>query len=148
MTEGFCRYSRCPEWYYRLFEETQYKTPFRPEAEIETAYAILKTNGILIGKAEYGWNGPSGVPKKFHTGGMIYGALAHDILYGLMCDGLLSRSKASRKMADGVLKSVMQSSGSWLLTSWVFFAAVRCKGRDYANPRSLNEFKEILVAPK
>lgn len=147
MTENYCRYTRAPEWYYRLFEDTQYATPFRPETEIESPYAILKRDGTLIGKAEYGWNGPSGVPKRFHTGGMVYGALAHDILYGLMCDGLLSRSAESRKMADSVLKGVMQASGSWLFTSWVFYAAVRCKGRDYANPRSLNRLKEILVAP-
>jgi len=148
MTEGFCLYTRHPEWFYRLYEDTAFKTPYRLSAEIDTPYSTLKTDGTLIVKAGYSWNGPSGIPKKFHTGGMIYGALAHDALYGLMCDGLLSRSKESRKAADGVLKSVMQDSGSWLLTSWVFYTAVQVKGRDFANPRALNQYKEVLVAPK
>ena len=147
MTDGYCLYTRHPEWLYRLADDTVYQTPFRLAVEIDTSYATLKTDGTLICKLGYGWNGPSGVPKKRHTGGMIYGALPHDTLYGLMCDKLLSRDKASRKMADQVLRQAMRSAGSWALTSWVFYLAVRCKGRDYANPRSLNRLRETLVAP-
>ena len=147
MTDGYCLYTRHPEWFYRLHEDTVFKTPYRLAIEIDTPYATLKTDGTLIVKAGYGWNGPSGIPKKFHTGGMIYGALAHDALYGLMCEGLLSRSAENRKMADQVLREAMRSAGSWAVTSALFYLAVRCKGRDYANPRSLNRLRETLVAP-
>lgn len=147
MTEGFCRYSRHPEWFYRLTEDCVFKTPFRPETPVTDGYSILHPDGALVCAAGFGWNGPSGIPKRLHTGGMKYGALVHDALYGLMCAGVLSRSKESRKMADQVLRDTMKASGSWAATSWVFYGAVRVKGRDYANPRSLNTYKEVLVAP-
>lgn len=147
-TQSFCKYTRHPEWFYRLAEDCEFKTRFRPAKPIDAEFVSMGTSGTLICRAGYGWNGPSGVPKRLHTGGMIYGALAHDALYGLMCEGLLSRSAESRQMADSTLREVMVDAGCWSATAWVFYAAVRCKGRDYANPRSMNQYREILVAPK
>lgn len=153
-TRNFARIRRHRDWDYTIHEAVEFDTPFRPSERIETrreddgrVLASLDVDGVLTAYPGYSWNGPTGVPAKLHTGGMKWGALPHDILYGFMCDDVLSRSAESREMADKVLRDEMKRAGCWGVTAELFYRAVRIKGRDFANPRQNNKYNEILVIP-
>ena len=154
MTENFARMRLHRDWDYTLVEDVKFSTPYRLEAKIVSVreedkkpMVSLDTNGDLILYAGYSWNGPTGWPKRLQTNGMKFGALPHDGIYGLMCDGLLSRSAESREIGDNVLRVEMKRAGCWGITSESFYRAVRIKGRDFANPRQNNRFLQILVIP-
>ncbi len=154
MTENYALIRLHRDWDYTLVDDVKFSTPYRPEQRIVSAreedgkpMVSLDPDGSLVLYAGYSWNGPTGVPKRLHTGGMKFGALPHDGLYGLMCDNLLSRSAESREMADKVLRDEMKRAGCWGITAGLFYRAVRMNGRNFANPRQNNPFKQILVIP-
>lgn len=106
-----------------------------------TTRLILKTNGIIVVKKEYAWDGctpkicvfdvlvgiPDGVvdsrtkkPKTF------YASLVHDALYQFLPDGL----PLTRKNADDCFLKLMEETG--FVPRYFYYAAVRLLGGMFA----------------
>ena len=105
-----------------------------------TEFIELYTGGLLIIKAGYSWDGPSG--PTIDTKNFMRGSLVHDALYQLMRAGLLDMKW--REQADKELKRICLEDGMCKLRAWWVYKAVRRFAKDAALPKNK---KEILEAP-
>ncbi len=76
-TKGFIRYRS--DYKYQLAEGYQVQTLLRPKAAIKTDFIDLDITGVLLVKAAYAWDGPSGPVKD--TPENMRASLVHDALY-------------------------------------------------------------------
>ena len=92
---------------------------------------ISLDHSLLIIKARYAWDGPSG--PTFDTPSFMRGSLAHDALYQLIREGKLNKSY--RKAADQVLRRICLEDGMSKFRAWYVYKAVRMFGGFSAKPR-------------
>jgi hypothetical protein len=92
---------------------------------------ILKTNGSLLIKRGYAWDGASG--PTIDTPNFMRGSLVHDALYQLMREGCIDRD-TQRDAADRILRDICREDGmSKIRSGWVYLA-VKLFGRSSAEP--------------
>lgn len=112
----------------------------KSEGQIETDYIELSTDGVLIIKAGYAWDGPSG--PTLDTKSFMRGSLVHDALYQLMRNNHLPSS--CREDADQELHRICREDGMNRFRAWYVLWGVR-KGAGFAaDPKAK---KQTLFAP-
>jgi len=130
---------------YWLAEEYQVKVSIIPENNVPTdkttkSFIELNTDGVLVIKKGYAWDGPSG--PTIDTPSFMRGSLVHDALYQL-----LRREDIEQKWrdeADEELRRICREDGmSRIYSNWVHWA-VRKFGKRGADPESR---KEVHKAP-
>ncbi len=108
---------------------------------IDIDFIALDTNGNLLIRKGYAWDGPSGPTYDRPT--FIPGSLPHDALSQLMRMELISRSY--RKTIDELLRDICIEDGMW---AWwaenVVYKGVRIGGNSSTDPANR---KEIITAP-
>ena len=101
----------------------------------------LGTDGLLIIKAGFAWDGPSGPTAD--TPDSMRGSLVHDALYRLMSEGLLSTD--FRDEADDVFYAILREDGMNRIRAKLWYYAVKNFAEDHADP--VKGKREVLTAP-
>lgn len=124
--------------YQLVVDSPPFLTVFRPLVDIDTEWIHLGADGILIARAGYAYDGPSG--PTFDTPDSMQGSLAHDMLYQLMGLGLLPLT--CKDDADHLLRALCIADGMpcWRADAW--YEAVKLFGVRAAETPDI-----ILTAP-
>ena len=126
---------------YQLAEDYRVKVRVIPVQDIDTDFIGLTTQGMLLVKEGYAWDGPSG--PTWDTKNFMRGSLVHDALYQLMRNRHLSNTRW-RAEADNELKRMCLEDGmSRIRAAWVH-RGVRVGGGPAADPAAT---KKVLTAP-
>ena len=126
---------------YQLVEDYSGNVSIAPEVNIDTLYIVLSTEGNLLIKRGYAWDGPSG--PAWDTKNFMRSSLVHDALYQLMRQELLSND-LWRAEADLELKRMCREDGMSRIRAWWVHRGVRIGGDPAASPESR---KKIHTAP-
>ena len=138
MTKPYIKYRS--GYKYQLVEEYQVKVSVLPKNDIKTDFIELSTEGMLIIKNGYAWDGPSG--PTIDTPNFMRGSLVHDALYQLLRNELIDEKW--RDEADEELRRICCEDGMpKICARWVYIA-VRKWGKVAASPESR---KKIHKAP-
>jgi len=103
---------------------------YPPEDVFDGGFIELSKTGILKVRKGFAWDGPSG--PAIATADFMRGSLAHDALYGLMCNGFLDKSW--RKEADDLLIEVCKEDGMPAFRRWYVYKCVRWFGGYFLSP--------------
>lgn len=127
---------------YQIQEAYRVDIPIWPDADIKSAFVNLDSNGRLLIKEGYAWDGPSfpGID----TLNFMRGSLVHDALYQLMREGLLAKDRY-RDDVDRLLRRHCREDGMSWLRAWWIYQGVCVFGKPYADP---SRRKPKLNAPK
>jgi len=125
---------------YQLVEEYQVKVSVTPKNNIKTDFLELNTEGMLIIKKGYAWDGPSG--PTIDTPNFMRGSLVHDALYQLLRNELLEQEW--RDEADEELRRICREDGMSRIRAWWVHRGVRLGAGPAASPESR---KKIHKAP-
>jgi hypothetical protein len=139
-TKGYIRYRS--DYKYQLAESYAISISIKPKSDIKTEFIDLNTDGNLIVKKGYAWDGPSGPVKD--TKENMRASLVHDALYQLMRNDKL-KSRTHRKAADQEFKDICKADGVSNLRASVYYKALRKFGKPAASPENK---KEIVSAPR
>ena len=136
MTKPYIRYRS--GYKYQLVEEHQVKVSVIPKKNIKTDFIELNTEGMLIIKKGYAWDGPSG--PALDTGNFMRGSLVHDALYQLLRNELLEPEW--RDEADEELRRICRQDGMSRIRAWWVHRAVRVGAGPAASPESRKKIHE------
>ncbi len=125
---------------YQLVEEHQVKVSVVPADNIKTDFIELSTEGMLVIKKGYAWDGPSG--PTLDTPNFMRGSLVHDALYQLLRNELIEQKW--RDEADEELRRICCEDGMPKICARLVYMAVRKWGKVAASPESR---KKIHKAP-
>lgn len=125
---------------YQLAEAARFQTAIRPPANIITEFIHLLTDGQMILRQGYAWDGPSG--PTIDTRNSMQGALKHDALYQLLRGGHLHPDY--RVEADIDLYHTLVADGMFLWRARLWYDMVRKLAGPSADPA--NE-KKTYEAP-
>ncbi len=125
---------------YQLVEEYEVKVSVTPKNDIKTDFIELSTDGMLVLKNEYAWDGPSG--PTIDTPDFMRGSLVHDALYQLMRMGLLGRD--NKDSADRALQKICIEDGMMKMRAWWVYRGVKLGGNPSTDPKNR---KEIIQVP-
>jgi hypothetical protein len=106
---------------YQLAEDFVFELPKKILGKIEKplidqSFIDLEPNGILIIRAGYAWDGPSG--PTFDTKTFMKGALVHDALYQLIRNGYFFDDEKARELADDLLKEMCRRDRMIKVRAW------------------------------
>lgn len=110
---------------YQLVDEYSVRVAVVPDEAIDTEFIALSTDGVLVVKRGYAWDG---------TKSFVRGSLVHDALYQLMHQGLLSIRW--REEADLELGRISREDGMSRIRAWWVHRGLRRFGRKAASPES------------
>ena len=127
---------------YQLKEPYETNINIKPDNSITTDYIDLSTEGKLVIKKGYAWDGPSG--PTFDTHNFMRGSLVHDALYQLMREEYLDKDQY-REPADRLLQKMCKEDGMSSLRAWWVYQGVHIGGDPSADPANK---KPIIKAPK
>ena len=127
---------------YQLKEPYETNINIKPDNSITTDYIDLSTEGKLVIKKGYAWDGPSG--PTFDTHNFMRGSLVHDALYQLMREEYLDKDRY-REPADRLLQKMCKEDGMSSLRAWWVYQGVHIGGDPSADPANK---KPIIKAPK
>jgi hypothetical protein len=132
---------------YQLKRDYSVEIPIKPESDIPSAskpseYILLSTNGMLLIKCGYAWDGPSG--PTIDTQNFMRGSLIHDALYQLIREGHLTEVP-HREQADRLLKENCIEDGMSSIRAWWVYHGVRLGGGPAVDP---DRQRPIKQAPK
>ncbi|MBS3964078.1 MAG: hypothetical protein KGZ80_06210 [Methylomonas sp.] len=102
-----------------------------PDRPVDTAFIALDASGVLLIRAGYAWDGPSG--PTIDTKNFMRGSLVHDALYQLMREGHLDLV-AHRDPADRLLQTLCIEDGMSRIRAWWVYEAVKRFGKPSASP--------------
>lgn len=106
---------------YQLAEDYTDILPLKPKQDVSTEYVRLGTDGEILIKAGYAWDGPSG--PTIDTKSAMRGSLIHDSLYQLLRLGHLDEKW--RATADEIYEQACVSDGMFKIRAWAHFRALR-----------------------
>ena len=110
---------------YQLVDEYSVRVNVIPDENIDTSFIALSTDGVLVIKRGYAWDGPSG--PTFDTKNFMRGSLVHDALHQLMRQELLSNDRW-REEVDLALKRMCREDGMSRFRAWWVHRGVRLGG--------------------
>ena len=116
---------------YQLKQDYALSVPLKPAARFDSDFLLLETDGRLLIKQGYAWDGPSG--PTIDTLNFMRGSLVHDALYQLMREDCLDHIQ-DRAVADQLLRAICIADGMWRLRAWWVYQGVRWFGNPYADP--------------
>ena len=140
MTVGFIRYRS--HYKHQLASEYKIKISIRPATDITTDFIDLDTEGNLLVKEAYAWDGPSGPVKD--TPRNLRASLVHDALYQLMRNDEL-KTRTHRRAADEEFKRLCKEDGVSKHWASIWFKALRKFGEPAASPGNK---KRVQRAPR
>ncbi len=140
MTRGYIRYRG--DYKYQLASEYRIKINILPAEDIVADFVELDTDGELIVKNAYAWDGPSG--PVIDTKENLRASLVHDALYQLMRLEEL-KSRTHRKTADKIFRDLCKQDGVPSVTANTYYRALRRFGKPAAQPENK---KKIRRAPR
>lgn len=114
----------------------------KAKSDIKTEFIDLDTEGNLIVKKGYAWDGPSGPVKD--TKENMRASLVHDALYQLMRNKEIN-SRTHRKAADQEFKDLCKADGVSNFRASVYYKALRKFGKPAASPENK---KKVVRAPR
>lgn len=117
---------------YQLKRNYMVQTSLKTTRNIDIDFITLYTDGVLLIKNGYAWDGPSG--PTFDTLNFMRGSLVHDALYQLMREGQLDH-KYYRPLADEMLYAICVEDGMWRIRAWWVLKGVTWFGDPCADPR-------------
>ena len=124
---------------YQLLTTHMLSTKFRPVSRIVTEYIELGTDGVMVVKKLYAWDGPSG--PTIDTKNFMRGSLVHDALYQLMREKHISHTN-NRKRADIILRDICRADGmSKIRSAWIYF------GVRIGASKAAKKGREVQTAP-
>ncbi|WP_108650461.1 DUF1353 domain-containing protein [Dongshaea marina] len=126
---------------YQLSRDYSLQIGLNPEQPINTRYITLSTEGELLIKAGYAWDGPSG--PTLDTQNFMRGSLVHDALYQLMREQLLPPN--CKEDADRLLQQQCLEDGMSRLRAWWVYRAVHYFGKSSTDPANK---RPTLYAPE
>ncbi len=126
---------------YQLHKEYTLNVEIYPNEFINTDYIYLNTNGMLVIKKGYAWDGPSG--PTFDTKNFMRGSLVHDALYQLIRIEKIDYDKY-RNVADRELQRICIEDGMCRIRAWWVYQGVRFCGKKAARPENR---KKIHISP-
>ena len=113
---------------YRLLVDEEISFTWRGYAH-DGQYLKMTSNGLLMIKAGYMWDGPSG--PTIDTESFMRASLVHDALYQLIREGVLP-IKPYRKRADVILATLAKQDGMPFWRRWYVYQSVRWFGEGSA----------------
>lgn len=128
---------------YVLYETITIQSPYRPLKDFLNVcgvYVDLLTDGTLVIRKGYAWDGPSG--PTIDTKSFMRGSLMHDVSYQLIRLEILSTNK--RGVADDWLIQICKEDGMTRFRRWYVHLFLNKFG--YAAAKPENEPK-VLEAP-
>lgn len=93
---------------YQLKQDYALSVPLKPAARFDSDFLQLETDGRLLIKQGYAWDGPSG--PTIDTLNFMRGSLVHDALYQLMREDCLDHIQ-DRAVADQLLRAICIADG-------------------------------------
>lgn len=111
---------------YQLREDFFIQTGIRPEVPARFLFVELNTEGMLLIKRGWAWDGASG--PTLDTRSSMVAAMVHDALYGLMKRELLA--KKYKAEADKLFYNLLIEDGMWKWRAGVWYEAVKDLGCD------------------
>lgn len=133
------KYQDITKYKYRLFCDEQFTLPFLlPDFE---GKMIDIVHGVMIVRAGYLWDGPSG--PTYDSQDVLRASLAHDALYELMRRGIIDQ--VHKKNADDYYHKLMINAGVSPLRARVHLLGLRRfgKGSSKVQPSTKPKVKEI-----
>jgi hypothetical protein len=127
---------------YQLVKEYSTDIPIKPDNDIETDYIVLTSEGKIIIRKGYAWDGPSG--PTVDTLNFMRGSLIHDALYQLMREEKLDNN-IYREPADRLLQQMCKEDGMSSIRAWWVYKGLRLGGDPAADPANR---KPVVIAPK
>ena len=123
---------------YQLAEDYSINVDVRHP--VETEFLVLLSDGDLLIKAGYAWDGPSG--PTIDTKNFMRGSLVHDALYQLMREGHIPEDY--REHADSMLREICREDGMTAMRAWWVYRGVRFGGGSSA---ARGADRPVLTAP-
>ena len=120
---------------YQLHEDETTFVDIHPEVDIDREYIRLSTDGYLLIRKGYAWDGPSG--PTIDTKNFMRGSLVHDALYQLMRNGQLL--PATKAKADQVLVEICRADGMSAIRAWWVL-----KGLKFAKAATLPRNRKVV----
>ena len=124
---------------YQLWESFSVKTALL-SYDIETHFIKLSPDGMLLLRAGYASDGPSG--PTWDTKDSLPGAFVHDAGYQLIREGLLPLGY--RGYFDELFYDILRECGMSAIRAWLWRKAVVGFARDAALPEN---DRKVLTAP-
>lgn len=110
-------------------------TPLKPKQAIKTDFIELNTNGTLLIKKGYAWDGASGTT--IDTKSSMRSALMHDAFYQLMRMKLLDRK--NRKEVDDFFKAILIKDGMYRWRAYLWHKSVRKFAGFASDPKNIKK---------
>jgi hypothetical protein len=126
---------------YQLHSMYAVDTPISPTETIQTRYIVLHTDGRLVIRAGYAWDGPSG--PTIDTKSFMRGSLVHDALYQLIRLKLLDSKW--RPSADDMLYQICREDGMNRVRAWYVRLSMRTPMAKAA--ASADNRRRVIIAP-
>ena len=125
---------------YQLHAYYAVKVSLKPPKKFVNPYITISTNGTLLVRRSYAWDGPSGPARD--TKNFMRASLVHDALYQLIRKKVLSRKW--RLEADKELKRICLEDGMSNFRAGYVYRAVRMLAGSAASPKNK---RKVLTAP-
>ena len=125
---------------YQLAADEIFQTSFRLGVDIITDRIDLYTDGMLVVRDAYSYDGPSGPVVDRKTN--MRGAAGHDALYELMRKGLIPYTMW--RLADKDFGRWIREDGAWKITVKIDLAGLKLAGGRAAHPKRR---KKVYEAP-
>lgn len=131
----------CKGYKYQLRRPAYFQTNIYPPEPIELDLVYMGTDGLVIVRKYFAWDGASGPTWDDHTN--MAASLLHDVLYYLIRIGKLD--PRCRLRVDDELWRRMVIDGAFKIRANYYCWAVNTFGRSGADPKNK---RKVLMAPK
>ena len=135
-------YRKLNRYKYQLIKDYELIISIKGKS-IVSSFIELYSDGCLIIKNGYAWDGPSG--PTIDTLNFMRGSIVHDALYQLMRMELLDSS--CRKSADKILKQICLEDGMSKIRAGYVYLSVRLCSKSAAAPGTQKD-DVIICVPK
>jgi len=116
---------------YQLKQDYSDIIPITPPADIDIQFSSPRTDGSLVIRNGYAWDGPSA--PTIDTQNFMRGSLVHDALYQLMRERHLDRN-TYREPADRFFRQIAGTDGMSAIRAWWVYQGVRFEGGPTSDP--------------
>ncbi len=120
-------YRRLNKYKYQLTLDYSRQVKILPAKNIITKFIMLSTDGMLLIKNNYAWDGASG--PAIDTKNFMLASLVHDALCQLIQTRMLDKSH--QKAADKLLRKICLEQGMSRFRAWYVYYGVRGYQRLY-----------------
>ncbi|MCK5198205.1 MAG: DUF1353 domain-containing protein [Spirochaetales bacterium] len=127
------KYKKRRKYKYNLRSDFIYSTGIKVDTPKDLGYLKIDSDGELLIKAGYSWDGPSG--PAIDTKNFMQGSLVHDALYQLLRECVIEKSY--RKRADEILRTICKKDGMLKIRACWVYLGVRIGGACSAKPDML-----------